>query len=440
MKRRDWMKLAGLGVATTGLSGWMERLAAAAAPNPARKRSCILLWMNGGPSTIDLWDLKPGHANGGPFKETATAAPGVKISEHLPKLAKQTKRMAIVRSMSTKEADHGRATYQMRTGRAPGGPIQYPTLGSLVSKELQRPDGELPGFVSIAPARFLSASAYTSGFLGPRYAPLIVGEGTPGPGPAGDPSRALRVQDLDAAAHLDPARQGDRLGLWDAMQQDFHATRPGAATASHKEAYGRAVTMMSSQAVKAFDLGEEKAALRDAYGRSLFGQGCLLARRLVERGVPFVEVNLTGVGGAGAGWDTHQNNFDQLKALSAVLDPAWATLMDDLADRGLLDTTTVVWMGEFGRTPKINGNRGRDHWAVSWSTVLAGGGVRGGQTVGKTSADGMEVSDKPVGVPDFLATVGRALGLDVEKTNPSNVGRPIRFVDPGAKPIEEVLS
>jgi hypothetical protein len=434
LSRRGWLKLAGLGITTTSLSGWMGRLAAAAAPNPARKRSCILLWMNGGPSTIDMWDLKPGNKNGGPFKEIATAAPGVKISEHLPKLAKHMKQMAIVRSMSTKEADHGRATYLMRTGRAPGGPIQYPSLGALVSKELERKEAELPGFVSIAPARFLSAAAYSSGFLGPRYAPLVVGEnGGFGGERGGDASGALRVQDLDRASHLDATRHGERLELWDEMQKDFLGSRPGTASASHKEAYTRAVTMMNSKAVKAFDLSEEKDTLRESYGRNLFGQGCLLARRLVERGVPFIEVSLNG-------WDTHANNFDSVKRLSGIVDPAWATLMDDLQQRGLLDTTTIVWMGEFGRTPKINGNTGRDHWAVSWSAVVGGGGVKGGQTYGKTSADAMEVTENPVTTPNFLATVGRALGLDIDKTNPSNVGRPIKFVDPGAKGIEEVIA
>src|SRR5262249_39939760 len=197
--RREWLKLAAAGVAGFSCSGWIEFLAAATANDPQRKRSCILLWMNGGPSTIDLWDLKPGHANGGPYKEIATSAPGVKISEHLPKLAKQMNRMAIIRSMSTKEADHGRATYLMRTGRPPGGPIQYPVLGSLVARELERPDGELPGFVSIAPVRFLAPGAFGAGFLGPQYAPLVVGENAgnfvvPG-GQQAD--NALKVQDLD---------------------------------------------------------------------------------------------------------------------------------------------------------------------------------------------------------------------------------------------------
>jgi len=173
--------------------------------------------------------------------------------------------------------------------------------------------------------------------------------------------------------------------------------------------------------------------LRDAYGRNLFGQGCLLARRLVERGVPFVEVTL-------GGWDTHDNNFEQVKSLCGILDPAWATLMRDLDDRGLLDSTLIVWMGEFGRTPQISGGTGRDHWAVSWSTVLAGGGIKGGQAYGKTSDDGMEVTENPVTVPDLMATICLALGLDPMKQNASNVGRPIRIADPNAKPIKEVVA
>jgi hypothetical protein len=432
LSRRDWLKLATTGALAPCVSGWFESLARAAAPHPARKRACILLWMNGGPSQMDTFDLKPGHKNGGSFKEIATAVPGIQISEHLPEVAKRMKRLAILRSMSTKEADHGRATYMMRTGRAPGGPIQYPALGSLVAKELEPKDAELPSFVSIAPQRFLSAAAYSSGFLGPRYAPLVVGENA-GFGPMGDATRALRVQDLDLPRHVSVKRNDVRLGLLDEMEKDFLADREGPASLSHRTAYQRAVAMMRSAAVKAFDLDEEKDALRDRYGRNLFGQGCLLARRLVERGVPFVEVTL-------GGWDTHGNNFESVKALSRTLDPAWGTLMEDLQDRGLLDSTLIVWMGEFGRTPRINGGNGRDHWAVSWSTVLGGGGIQGGQVIGKTSPDGMEVRERPVSVSDFLATIGQALGLDITRANPSNVGRPIRFVDPGSKPIKEVLA
>ncbi|MBI1916043.1 MAG: DUF1501 domain-containing protein, partial [Planctomycetes bacterium] len=194
-------------------------------------------------------------------------------------------------------------------------------------------------------------------------------------------------------------------------------------------------------AVKAFELDKEPKELRDRYGRNLFGQGCLLARRLVERGVPFVEVTLNSVPNLQVfGWDTHQDNFNAVQKLSGVLDPAWATLLEDLKAKGLLDTTLIVWMGEFGRTPKINGNKGRDHWANSWSTVLSGGGIKGGQVVGKTSADGTTVEERPVPVSDLLATIATALGIDPTKQNRSNVGRPIRITDPGSKPIQEVLA
>src|SRR5580700_7645107 len=198
LSRRDLFRLAAAGVAAYSSSGWLECLAAAA-NDPGRKRSCILLWMNGGPSTIDLWDLKPGHANGGPYKEIATSVPGIKISEHLPKLAQRMEHLSILRSMSTKEADHGRATFQMRTGYLPGGPIHYPTLGALVSKELERPNAELPGFVSIATNRSLSPEAFGSGFLGPQYAPLLVGENANFNPQQPDESvdQFLKVQNLD---------------------------------------------------------------------------------------------------------------------------------------------------------------------------------------------------------------------------------------------------
>jgi hypothetical protein len=331
----------------------------------------------------------------------------------------------------------------MRTGRPPGGPIQYPVIGSVVAKELEQPDADLPGFVSMAPYRFLSPAAYGSGFLGPRYAPLIVGENAgvvAFPGARDDYASALKVLDLDLPGGL-RLRADARYRLLDDVEKDFIEGRPDLPAISHRIAYQRAIRMMRSEAVKAFNLESEPKELRDRYGRNLFGQGCLLARRLVERGVPFVEVTLAQIPNLQVfGWDTHQNNFDAVKKLSEVLDTSWATLMEDLKSKGLLDTTTIVWMGEFGRTPKINGQNGRDHWANSWSTVLAGGGIKGGQVIGKTSEDGMEVKERPVSVADLLATVVSALGLDPMKQNPSNVGRPIRLVEPTAKPIKEVLS
>jgi hypothetical protein len=421
VSRRDVLSLAA-GAVGGYCSGWLPALARDAANNPARKRACILLWMSGGPSQTDTFDPKPGHPNGGLFQAIDTAAPGVRIAEHLPLLAKEMNHLALVRSMATREGDHGRATLHLRTGNLPQGGIDFPTFGSLVSNERARPEDDLPGYVSITP-RGLGTAALSAGFLGSRHSPLVVGgEGN-----------ELRVQDLGLPASINASRAADRRELLAEAEADFLNRRPGIATDSHRTAYQRAVRLMRDSAAQSFDLSDEKAELRDRYGRNRFGQGCLLARRLVERGVPFVEVTLDG-------WDTHDNNFNQVKSLCQTLDPAWATLMGDLKERGLLDSTLVVWMGEFGRTPAINPRQGRDHFPIAWSVVLGGGGIRGGQAFGQTGKDGMTPGDRPVAVPDLLATICLALGIDPAKQNMSNVARPIRIVDLSAKPVKEVLA
>jgi hypothetical protein len=422
LTRRALLRRGALGAAGIALSGWLGDLAVGAAADPRRNRACILLWMAGGPAQTDTFDLKPGHPNGGPFREIATAAPGVRISEHLPQLARHTDRLAVLRSMQTKEGDHGRATAHLRTGYTPQGSIRFPALGALVSHERVDEDGDLPGFVSVTPQAGFAQPSVAAGFLGPRHAPLVVG-------PSGG---ELKVEDLQAP-WVSADRSRERLALLREMEMPFLSSRPGPGTASHVTAYDRAVRLQRQAAAQAFDLSAEPDRLRDRYGRSLFGQGCLLARRLVERGVPFVEVTL-------GGWDTHDNNFEQVRALCDILDPAWATLMEDLNDRGLLDSTLVVWMGEFGRTPGINPRNGRDHYPAAWSVVLGGGGIRGGQTVGRTSPDGLRVEERPVKVPDLMATICLALGLDPKKQNQSNVARPIRLADPSAEPVKEVLS
>jgi Protein of unknown function (DUF1501) len=445
LSRREWLRLSSAGVLGGSLSGWLEGLAAATASSPQRKRACILLWMLGGPSQMDTFDLKPGHANGGPFREIATSVPGLKFGEHLPRLAKQAKHLALVRSMSSKEGDHERATFYLRTGYRPQGPVQYPPIGSLLSKELDSPESSLPGFVSIAPVTLYSPATYTSGFLKPRYAPLIVGKQGYGSEPVPDYGKidnVLQVKDLQPPRGAKQARVDARIELLQDLQRDFVAEYPGVPALSHQSAYERAVRLMRTSAGKAFDLHEEASEVRDRYGRTLFGQGCLLARRLIERGVPFVEVTLGSVGAPELFWDTHMQNFERVKRLCEVLDPAWATLLEDLDQRGLLETTLVVWMGEFGRTPRINSNDGggRDHFPDAWSTVLCGGGIRGGTVYGQTSPDGMTIKDKPVSVPDFLATAAKAVGIDPTKQNPSNIGRPIRIADAGSNPIQEVLA
>ncbi len=440
-RRECVLSLAGL-----SLSGFLPELARASSHDPARKRSCILLWMNGGPSQTDTFDLKPGHANGGPFRDIATRSPGLRISEHLPMLAQESENLAVIRSMSTREGDHTRGTYYLRTGYMPQGPIQYPTLGSLVAKELSDPQSALPDFVSIAPYRAFSPQAYTSGFLGPQFAPLIVGESNQfnnfgQPNNPANYAEALRVPDLLMPANLAENQLESRVSLLGDLQRDFVARHPQETARGHQTTYDRAVRLMRDTGRAAFDLDAESSALRDRYGRNLFAQGCLLARRLVERGVPFVEVTLGNIANNFLGWDTHNDNFNQVRRLSEVLDPAWATLMRDLRDRGLLETTTIVWMGEFGRTPRITNGTGREHYPTAWTTVLAGGGIRGGQAFGATSPDGMTVEGpRSVSVPDFLATLQMALGLDPTKQNMSNVGRPIRLADHGAQPITQILA
>jgi hypothetical protein len=444
LSRREWLKVASAGAAGGCLSGWMERLAAATAGNPQRRRSCILLWMSGGPSQTDTFDLKPGHRNGGPYREIATSVPGIRISEHLPRLAACMNDLVLVRNMSTRENDHGQGTFYLHTGYLPRGGIQYPTLGSLVSKELGSDEAALPNFVSVAPSRVFNAAAYGPGFLGPRFAPLLVGDrsrqfGVPQPG-QDNPQDALQVQDLRAAGGITRPEEDARIDILEGLERDFTAQHPGLSPLSHRTAYNRAVRLMRTSARTAFNLDEEPARIRDRYGRSLFGQSCLLARRLVERGVPFVEVNLGGFNPGAPNWDTHGQNFQIVRRLSDELDPAWATLLEDLRERGLLDSTLIVWMGEFGRTPNINNQQGRDHFPNAWTAVLGGGGVRGGQVVGRTSADGTHIEGgRATSAPDLIATICLALGIDPMRQNQSNVGRPIRIADPAAQPHREII-
>jgi hypothetical protein len=387
-----------------------------------------MLWMNGGPAQTDTFDLKPDHANGGPFKPIETSVPGISISEHLPSVAKWAHRLAIICSMSTREGDHGRARDNLRTGYFPQASIQFPVLGSLIAKEHGEQSGDLPNYISIFSRGLFGPGTPPAGFLGPAYAPLLVGRDVD----ATEDTRRLAVENLSLAAGISPEQAQSRWELLRRMEQPFLSQRPGAATESHLSAYAKAARLMTPEAARTFALEEEPAAIQDRYGRSQFGQGCLLARRLIERRVPFVEVSL-------GGWDTHEGNFPAVQRLSAVLDRAWAALMQDLDERGLLDSTLIVWMGEFGRTPVINPRVGRDHYPKAWTVVLGGGGVRGGQVLGRTSSDGLTVEDRPVTTPDLISTICLGLGLDPKKQNISNVSRPIRLADPEAKPVTEIL-
>jgi hypothetical protein len=435
--RRQFLRASGWGLLGASMSGWLPALAQQSDAVKTKKH-CILLWMSGDPSQLDTFDLKPGHENGGEFKPLATSVPGLQFSEHLPKLAAQAQHLAIVRSMSTKEGDHGRGTYLMRTGYLPGGPVEYPTLGASLSKELGDDSAELPNFVSISPVAAFNPAAFSPGFLGSRYAAATVGPIQRAAGQGNNPFVQLGLENLHAPAGVSDQQADSRLQLWDTLEQGFASARPLATARAHQLVYQRAVRLMKSQAASAFDLEQEPIAVREAYGRGRFGQGCLLARRLVERGVPFVEVTLGGFDADAQGWDTHQNNFSLVKGLSGQLDAGWSCLLNDLRERGLLESTTIVWMGEFGRTPRINSMGGRDHYPNAWTCALAGGGVRCGQAYGSTSADGMSVSEHPVSAAALLATVCASLGIDPETQNTNDLGRPIKIVD--AQPIRDLLA
>jgi hypothetical protein len=417
LSRRDLFKLSAAGVLTTSMSGWLDVLAAHAAGSAGKHKACILLWMDGGPSQKDTFDLKPNTENAGDFKPISTSVPGIQISEHFPKLAKQMQHAAIIRSMSTGEGAHGRAKYYLHTGYREGqGGLVYPSLGAIVSAELGRSDSPLPNFVAVG------NRGYGAGFLGARHQPLIVN----------DPAKG--VQNLKPL--VDNKEFADRLGLLEQMEQGFFRSYKATSIGDHRTTYQRAVQLMRSKEAKAFDLALEPAASKEAYGRTKFGEGCLLARRLIEVGIPFAEVTL-------GGWDTHQNNFERVQKLSAEVDPAVSALVNDLKSRGLLDSTLIVWMGEFGRTPKINtrgAKPGRDHYPKAWSTVLLGGGIKGGQVIGRTDKEGAAVEDHVVSAIDFMATICKVLGIDYTKQNNTPIGRPIRIAEKGATPIKELFA
>ena len=420
INRRSWMQFASF-AAGGYCSGWLPQLVSAAESAKAQGRHCVLLWMSGGPSQLDTFDMKPGHVNGGSFKERSTSVPGLRFSEHLPKLAKHAESLAILRGVSTKEGDHERGTILMRTGHIPGGPVRYPSIGSALSKSLGDEQGELPNYVSIAPGPF-ARNSISPGFLGPKFAATSVASAAP----ANDDEFAqLRVDYLQRDGGISKRRHDDRLDLWRSMQARFLAGRQTDNVVAHDTVYQSAIRMLASDAKDAFDLSNESDSVRKAYGKGTFGQGCLMARRLIERGVPLVEVTL----GDGLGWDTHADNFTRVRQLSEQLDAGWATLMSELRDRDLLDRTTILWGGEFGRTPQINSNGGRDHFPQAFTCVLAGGGIAGGTVQGKTSNDGLEVIDGKIDQQDLLATLCSALGVPPSTENIAEGGRPIAIAE-----------
>jgi hypothetical protein len=375
-------------------------------------KSAILLWMGGGPPTIDLFDLKPGAPTGGPFQPIATTGEG-QICQHLPQLARQMQHLSIIRSMSTREADHARGRYYMHTGYVPNPNIEHPSYGAVVAHEMQSlvPQLDIPPFISIG------GPSEGPGFLGMAYAPFQV-----------DASGNVRNLQID----VEESRLADRLQMLAVLEKNFVSQQRGSAAADHAKVLDKTLSLMTSQQMRAFRINEEPEAVRERYGDFGFGRSCLMARRLVEMGVPFVEVDF-------GGWDLHDNNFTTLETKLPQLDQAYSALVEDLVQRGLWQDTVVLWMGEFGRTPRINGNAGRDHWARSWSVVAGGGGIAAGRVIGETSGDGTSVESEPYSSEDLMATVCRGLGISLETQYTSKNGRPMKIAG-GGKVLDEVLA
>ncbi len=406
VRRRDFLKYIPAAALAAGAVSWQDAMIASAADLRRSGKACILLWMQGGPSQFETFSPLPGHANGGETKAIATATSGIEISENLPRTAKAMGDVCLIRSMTSKEGSHPRASFLMHTGYLPTASVKYPTLGSIVSHEIGDRTSELPSFVRIGNARFGDGG----GLLGVAYDPFVMQAAGRPPENTTLPTSQLRF-----------AR---RLDLQARLEADFAAAGGKQEVADHQNVYAQAAKMITSPKMAAFDLAKEPRKMHDAYGSGPFGQGCLLARRLIESGVTFVEVNL-------GNWDTHLDNFERSRTLCGQLDQPYAALLADLKERGLLDSTLVVWTGEFGRTPRINPRGGRDHYPRAFSAALAGGGVKGGQVIGHLDKGGEAVKERPVSVADLFRTICHGLAIDANKENMSGIGRPIRIVDGG---------
>ena len=408
VSRRGLMQVGVGGLLSMLFAQWLSPQSAQAATLPGGKKAknCILLWMNGGPSHLENWDPKPGAATGGPTKAIKTNVSGIEISQNLQHCAEVADQLAIIRGMTSKEGNHQRAQYLLHTGYSPNPTVTHPSLGGWVSQELGDPKADLPNFVSI------SGPSIGAGFLGVQYGPLVIQQAGQMP------------QNIAYASNVNETRFDSRQKALGILENDFASQTGDGKVKGRQSVYSKAVRMMKSPNLKAFDIADEPEAVKAAYGDTNFGRGCLMARRLVESGVKFVEVVLDG-------WDTHNDNFNRVGKLAGTYDPAMATLIKELKDRNLLDSTLIVWMGEFGRTPKINANEGRDHFPKAWSAVLAGGGVRGGQVYGQTDAEGANVVDKQVIVPDLFATISTLLGMNPDKSFMTPVGRPISITEKG---------
>jgi uncharacterized protein (DUF1501 family) len=425
VSRRDFLRVGALGAMGLSLSGYLRY--AAAAPSKAVDKSAIFIYLGGGQTHMDTWDLKPDAdaAYRGEFKPIKTNVPGMEICEHLPNLAQQADKFVILRSVAHNLAAHAPGQMFLRTGNRPIPSLQYPGYGSVVTKEYSAPPG-VPPYVAL-PITATNGGAETAGYLGVAHNPFTVND---------DPNKPnFNVRALALPQGLSMERIDARRALLDGLDTAFRTVEVKSQDLSGMDRfYQQAFAILNSpKAREAFNLAGESAAVRDKYGRNPFGQACLLARRLIEAGVRFVSIDF-------GGWDNHQNIFPRLKddKLPKV-DQGLASLLEELAGRGLLAKTALMMTGEFGRTPRVNRNAGRDHWARAMSIVMAGGGIKGGQIIGKTNERGEEPADRPLKPEDVAASFYHALDIDPHKEYHTPTGRPVHIVRDG-KVIKELFA
>jgi hypothetical protein len=420
VSRRDMLKVGALSFFGLTLPELLSMRSASAAMTTPKAESVILLWCAGGPSHLDTFDPKPDAPSEfrGEFKAIPTNVDGIQLSEHLPLTAKVMDKVALVRSLTSNIAAHEQASQYLMTGYRPLPTLEYPSYGAVIAKELGVRNS-LPPYVAIPDV----SRAGQSGFIGAGYNAFTV------PDPS---NRAYRVEDVNPPTGVDDARMARRRGFTAKLNNRFVGTRPDDNVRAVDTFYERAYDLVnSSDAKKAFDVNVESQQVRDLYGATTYGQGALLGRRLVEAGARFVTISK-------GGWDTHQQNFQNLSGrLLPELDKAYAGLLTDLSQRGMLDKTLVILMGEFGRTPRVNPRGGRDHFSRCRFVAFAGGGVKGGQLIGKSDATGSAPAERPVAVEDVASSLYTALGIDYHKQYVTPTGRPIHLAA-GGEPIKEL--
>ena len=445
LRRRDFLRVGSLSLLGVSLSQYLELASVAAASGAAvgeknaKAQACILLWLEGGCSHIDSWDPKP---NSG-FKPISTNVPGIQVSELFPRIAQHMDKLAIIRSMHTEENNHPQGTHYAMTGHRPNPATKFPSLGSIITKELG-PRNKVPPYVLIPKPWELDfdvtyADSFHAAFLGAENNPLVLS----------DPSQGdFQVPDLSLPKSLSAEAIEDRRSFLSIVDRRYRQKESHAELARMDTFMQQALSMILSPAVrKAFDLSEESEKTKDRYGRTRVGQSVLLARRLVESGCRFV----TAAGYKHGEWDTHgrtdpgsRSNDDMLRdVLTPTLDQTLSALLEDLDQRGLLESTVVIVTGEFGRTPYINAAQGRDHWPACWSLLLGGGGIQGGQIIGASDERGAQVAERMVTMGDLFATIYKALGIDWAKSYMTPIRRPIYIAnsigDKPGRPIDELI-